>query len=530
MFSQIVETDQQNALVRRLIEYPAGLGADHDPIEHIETHISHILLVGDLAYKIKKPVNLGFLDFSTLEKRLACCEEEVRLNRRLAPSLYLGVVRIGGDPARPGLIASGEPLEYAVKMRRFREQDLLDRQMLERDSIDELAGLIADFHQSADICTNPDYTEVETILKPMRDNFRTLRALKQPLLHVERLNRLQTWLDQQIMQHQAQLEERGESGRIRECHGDLHLGNITRYEGRITPFDGIEFSPELRWIDTLSDLAFLLMDLQFRGLNGASSRLLNQYLAATGDYSGLPLLRLYQCYRAMVRAKVHAIRAFQPGLTSQVQKAQLDEYHHYIELAEELTRQPPASLTLTHGLSGSGKTTVSDWMSEQLMAIRLRSDVERKRLYPAIDNGTGQIPAERYSEQATRTTYEHLCGLARYLLRAGYSVIVDAAFLKQWQRTPFLVMAQHLGVPVLIIDCHVRDEILEARVQRRREAGVDASEADLSVLAWQRKGRESLSPEEQSRVVRVETESFPPRGFMATLLQRFMQVDRDVIP
>ncbi|MET0028543.1 MAG: AAA family ATPase [Candidatus Thiodiazotropha sp.] len=530
MFSQVVETDQQNALVRQLIANPGGLGAGQDSVEHIETHISHLLLAGDFVYKIKKPVNLGFLDFSTLEKRRLCCEEEVRLNRRLAPALYVGVVGIGGDVDQPEVIESGEPLEYAVKMRRFRQEDLLDRQMLERDTIDELARLIADFHQTAEVCSNPEYTAVETILKPMRDNFQTLRALKQPLLHVERLNRLQTWLDQQALQHQTLLEERAESGRIRECHGDLHLGNITRFEGRITPFDGIEFNPELRWIDTLNDLAFLLMDLQYRGMNAASSRLLNQYLACTGDYAGLPLLSLYQCYRAMVRAKVHAIRAFQPGLSAQSQKAQLEEYQQYIELAEELTRHPPASLTLTHGLSGSGKTTVSDWMSEQLMAIRLRSDVERKRLFPNTRDGKDGDSAQRYSEAANRTTYAHLSGQAKHLLQAGYSVIVDAAFLKQWQRTLFLEMARRLGVPVLIVDCHARDETLEARVLRRSQAGEDASEADLSVLELQRRSCEQLNPEEQSRVVRVETESFPPQGFMATLLQRFMQADRDLHP
>ncbi|MET0068218.1 MAG: AAA family ATPase [Candidatus Thiodiazotropha sp.] len=528
MFSQIVETDQQNTLVRQLLDNPALLAAGAETVEHIETHISHLLLAGDFVYKIKKPVNLGFLDFSTLEKRRLCCEEEVRLNRRLAPSLYLGVVRIGGDIDHPELSASGEPLEYAVKMRRFDQQDLLDRQMLERDTIDELARLIADFHQSAAVCTNPHYTTVDTILKPMRDNFQTLRGLKQPLLHVERLNRLQTWLDQQAMQHHLLLEERGESGRIRECHGDLHLGNITRFEGRVTPFDGIEFNPELRWIDTLNDLAFLLMDLQNRGMSAAASRLLNQYLARSGDYPGLPLLSLYQCYRAMVRAKVHAIRAFQPGLTSRAQKAQLEAYQEYIELAEDLTRHPPASLTLTHGLSGSGKTTVSDWISEQLMAIRLRSDVERKRLFPESRQGGVEVSMPRYSEVASRTTYEHLCAQAKHLLHAGYSVIVDAAFLKQWQRTLFLEMAGRLGVPVLIMDCHAPDEILERRVQRRSEAGTDASEADLSVLEQQRMSREQLTPQERNRALRVETESFPPQGFMATLLQRFMQLGRDV--
>lgn len=508
---------QQIRLVNQLLEAPDCFPHAVDRLDHIETHISHLLLAGDYVYKIKKPIDLGFLDFTSLEKRRFCCEEELRLNRRLAPSLYLAVVAIHGTPERPVFEPEGPVLEYAVKMRRFRQSGLLSCRPPERAEVLKLAALVAGFHlripQAADAT---EYGTPQAVLRPMMENFRQIRELKRPLLEHERLDALQSWTEEYAAAVAGLLDERREAGHIRECHGDLHLGNITRFDGRLTPFDGIEFNPGLRWIDTLSDLAFLVMDLQHRGLGGAADLLLNDYLELTGDYAGLPLLRFYQLYRAMVRAKVSAIRLCQPGLPREEAIVILDEYRRYLSLAESLIRHPPAALLLTHGVSGTGKSHIAGWLAEQLMAIRLRSDVERKRLFP-------QEAAElRYSSRATQVCYSHLAGMAGRLLQAGFVVVVDATFLKRWQRRVFLALGESLQTPVLIFDCQASETVLRERVARRAAAGDDASEANLEVLALQQRTREPLSEEELRHCIHIDSERFPPSGLLATVLQRLM--------
>lgn len=514
---------RQTRMVFRLLErtelfpHPAG-----DPV-HLETHISHLLLVGEFAYKIKKPVDLGFLNFSSLERRRRCCEEELRLNRRLAPALYLEVVTLRGTPEQPDFKGAGEALEYAVKMRRFRQEELLDNRPPSREEVDRLADLVADFHQKVPSVTPQlPYGTPQAVLLPMEENFQQIRALKRPLLEVERLNRLQSWTEEFAASSRGLLEERRLDGRIRECHGDLHLGNITRLEGHLTPFDGIEFNPALRWIDTLSDLAFLLMDLQSRDLSPQSVQLLNRYLERTGDYHGLPLLRFYLLYRALVRAKVNAIRASQEGLDRGAVSQVLEDYRRYLGLAESVIRQPPAALLITHGPSGSGKSHISAWLAEQLMAIRIRSDVERRRLYPDSTQAGSPPHPQRYTPGATEVTYAHLEAMARQLLQAGFSVIVDATFLKRRQRLGFVELAASLQTPILILDCRAPDEVLRARIGRRAATGGDASEADREVLELQRRGQEPFSGEELGHVIAIDSEDFPPRGLLASVVQRLM--------
>ncbi len=513
-------TALQADLVKQLLTQPACFPHATDDIEHIETHISHLLLVGDHVYKIKKPLDLGFLDFSTLEKRRHCCEEELRLNRRLAPELYLEVVAIRGTPQQPRLEGTEAPIEYAVRMRRFRQSALLSHTPPVRTELSELARLVAGFHRqipSAPVASV--WGTPEVVLQPMEENFRQIRELKHPLLETERLSALQNWTENSMAGLKELLHERRESGMIRECHGDLHLDNITRFEGRLMPFDGIEFNPALRWIDTLSDLAFLLMDLQHRGRGEAAAQVLNDYLELTGDYAGLPLLPFYLLYRAMVRAKVCAIRFTQPGLAQGEASALLDEYRRYLDLAESVTSHPPAALLLTHGLSGSGKSHVAGWLAERLRAIRIRSDVERLRLFPG---DTPAHTARRYSASATATTYAHLLGVAERLLRAGFAVIVDATFLKWVQREAFFELAERLDTPLLILDCRAPEAVLRQRILRRAAAGGDASEADLSVLQLQLASQEPLNEEERRYTIPVDSEGFPPPGMMAAVLQRLM--------
>jgi predicted kinase len=293
-------------------------------------------------------------------------------------------------------------------------------------------------------------------------------------------------------------------GFVRECHGDLHLRNIVLVEGRVVPFDCIEFNPSLRWIDVMSELAFLLMDLDDHGRQDLSGRLLNAYLEFTGDYAGLSLLRYYQVYRAMVRAKVESFRLAQ---LENSDTGMLAELRRYLALAAGYTRQRTARLVVGHGLSGSGKTFVSQQLLERVPLIRLRSDVERKRLYDLEPLQASGSPRDGgiYTLEANTRTYNRLAELAGALLEWGYSVLVDAAFLKRCEREQFRRLALRAGVPFAIMHCQADREVQRERVARRSARGDDASEADLAVLEMQLQALESLGADEYPEEIHIDT-------------------------
>jgi hypothetical protein len=485
--------------------YPPLIAALCDPacfphpvkrVTVLETHISWVLLAGRYAYKIKKPVDLGFLDFSQLSQRHFYCQEEIRLNRRLAPGIYLQVTAIGGSPTQPKINA--EPaFEYAVKMRRFAAGKLLDtlltRGELTPAHIDSLAETIALFHTGlAPASLESDYGTPTAIQAPARQNFQQLLELMKPEDAVS-IKHLQDNCRQAFLAAENLFKQRQQAGFIRECHGDLHLGNIVLLRGRPVAFDGIEFSPELRWIDTISDAAFLIMDLLHRGRADLAYRFLNAYLQISGDYAGLGVLRFYLSYRAAVRAKIAGYRFAQTGAESARQ-----ECLSYLNLAgSSLSPRKPA-LILTHGLPGCGKSTVSQIVMEKHQLIRLRSDVERKRLFglSALQKSGSAIDSGIYNLQASQKTYQYLLDKTQALIEYGFPVIVDAAFLKHAQRRPFQVLAQNLGIPFVILSIQVKDDALRQRIQRRQEQGRDASEADLTVLDKAKTGAEALQAEE----------------------------------
>ena len=359
------------------------LQARESDVELIETHISSVLLAGGFAYKIKKPLDLGFLDFSTPERRALMCREEVRLNSRLAPDIYLDVVAITGSEEDPRLGGPGEVIEYAVRMRRFPQAGLLSThpERLTPQVVDELVRRLVEFHgQIARVPVDQPYGNPSEVLYPMRQNFEQIRALPGTEVYADRLNVLEEWTQKTFERLRARLEQRKAEGFIRECHGDLHLGNIALEDGRLIIFDGIEFNPSLRWIDVMSELAFLLMDMEEKGCLTQARRLLNGYLESSGDYQGMALLRFYQVYRAMVRAKVSAIRAGQPGMAGEERAKIEGEISAYLDQALAYTRIISPALLITLGLSGSGKSTLAGGLVESLAALRLRADLERKRM------------------------------------------------------------------------------------------------------------------------------------------------------
>ena len=485
--------------------HPAG------DVVTLETHISWVLLAGDFAYKIKKPVELGFLDFSTLDKRRHFCEEELRLNRRLAPQLYLDVVEIRGSEDAPRISGDGPLLEYAVRMRRFPQEALASRMLaegrLDTELIDALAVRLANFHEGLPpAMRDAPFGKARPLLKSVLQNCTQIAPMLRDARGAETLQALRDWSELEFLLHYQDFEERRAAGMIRECHGDLHLNNIVLLDGELVPFDCIEFNAELRWVDVMSEVAFLVMDLMDRGAKALAWRFLNRYLEATGVYSSLSVLRFYLVYRALVRAKVHLMRSRQPGIDAAEAGRLENVYRGYIALAQDCTNIGRPAILLMHGFSGSGKSTLAAQLAQTLGAIRIRSDVERKRLHglSAAARTRSRIASDLYGPDATLATYARLAEAAKVVAASGFTAIVDAAFLLRSQRAGLQMAAANAGVPIAVIHVTVPESVLRARIAQRMAKALDASEASLQVLDHQIATAEKIRDEEELPVVSLD--------------------------
>ena len=471
-----------------------------DKIEVIETHISWLILTGEYAYKIKKPVDFGFLDFTTLEKRQHFCEEELRLNQRLAPDIYLEVIAIGGPPEAPEFNANSEDaIEFAVKMTQFDPQQrldlLLNNKRFEASWIDTLAEKIAEFHSRIPIVAQDSpWGEAETIWDVVSDNFTHITDVISDLDDCQKVQHLSNYTAQQFRKLTPLIETRKQQGHIRECHGDLHLANITLFHEELRLFDCIEFNLQFRWIDTICDLAFLLMDLEANGEFRWANRCLNRYLEISGDYQALPLLNFYKAYRSMVRAKVAVL-----GGMNDIQTLR-----RYLRLTDYYARRPKPALFLMHGVSGSGKSHLSQQLVDQTDTIRIRSDVERKRLFRELSLKGEKI--DLYGPQMNAHTFNLLHDTSADLLRNGYSVIVDATFIRQRTRQSYIELAEQLNIPIRIISCTCEQKLIEARLKRRESEGNDASDADIRVMRDQIQHQQPLTEEEQTMAIHIDTD------------------------
>jgi aminoglycoside phosphotransferase family enzyme/predicted kinase len=507
-----LDLERQGDLVRAL---QRELGRSGDgPASLLETHISYVLVCGERAYKVKKALRTSFLDQSTLARRLHACDEELRLNRRLAPDLYLGLVPITGPADQPHLAGPGRAIEWAVMMRAFAQQDLWDaravRQDLHAAQIDELLQVLVPFHAAAAVAPpRGRLGSPSQVRAPLEDSLVDLVRLLVAPGAAASLHRLFEWELDAGRRLEPVMARRLADGRVRECHGDLHLGNVTTIAGHATVFDGIEFNDDFRWIDVASEVAFMAMDLHAHGLPGLAHRFVNGYLEASGDYDAVQVLDYYLVHRALIRAKVALLRAQQCGAQPEgadEADRQRDAAGRYLALALRFSRLDPAPtpprLLLTHGWSGSGKSTAAQQRVESTGAIRIRADVERKRLaglQPPDPAAAGPQP-DLYSAAMTAATYERLNQLAVPVLRGGYTAVLDATFLRLAQRQAARAVAAAQGVACRILHLEVDADVARQRLRARAAVGQDPSDADERVLEAQIRSAEPLQADERDIV------------------------------
>jgi hypothetical protein len=454
-------------------------------VERITTHAAHVFLVGERAYKMKRPVRYSFLDFTTLDQRRSALEAELELNRRTAPMLYrrlVPVTRAGGDQL--ALAGSGEPLEWLLEMARFDQEARLDRIAARGELtpaiVDDLAAAIAAFHERAAV--RPAYGGHAGMQEVIEGNAEDLATLPESIFGAEQSTRLTARCREELAGQRDLLEERRRTGRVRHSHGDLHLGNIVLLDGRPVLFDCLEFDQALASTDTLYDLAFLLMDLQHQELAALAQRLLNGYLDAIWDDGGLALLPLFLACRAAIRAKVLGLAAARG--TDGPDSPEMTDARRYLGSALAYLNPPPARLVALGGVSGTGKSTLARQLAPALGpapgAVILRSDVVRKRLHGVAPGD--RLPPEAYRKEASRAVYDALAARAAVLVRAGHAAIVDAVFLDPDERAQMERVASDAGVPFQGFWLTAPEHILMQRVTARTG---DASDATPEVLRRQ---------------------------------------------
>jgi aminoglycoside phosphotransferase family enzyme/predicted kinase len=472
-----------------------------EPIQLLQTHISFVLLTGAYAYKVKKPMNFGFLDFSTLEKRKYFCEEELRLNRRLAPDLYLSVLPIIETDGKHHFDRTGDgvAVEYAIAMPEFAQEDLLIEMFasgrLTSDHVIQIGEQLAAFHQQAE--TNDhinSFGTMESVRAVANDNYASTEKYIGLAQTAEQFAQTRDYTERFFAGNVSLFSDRIASGKVRECHGDVHLKNICLYQDQIQIFDCIEFNEPFRNSDVLYDAAFLLMDLQFRGRRDLANIFLNTYLELTGDYEGVVLLPLHCSMRAYIRAKVTSFLLDDPNIPADVKAIAQTEAAAYYKLAWEYTQPTQGKLILMSGVSGSGKSTTAKAIAAEQDAIYLRSDAIRKQLagMDLMQRGGDDI----YTPEMTIKTYARLTELGILLASKGCTVILDAKYDRISLRSQAIATAQAQNIPCEIIYCHAPVEVLQQRLRDRALADNDIADATVDLLASQQAAFEDFTSEE----------------------------------
>jgi len=473
-----VAADPQQDVIDFLAQ-PASYGGG-GPVERLSTHISHVFLHGERAYKLKRAVRFSYLDFSTVARRRETCNAEIAVNRRTAPDLYLGVAPVERGPdggLRLGALreaGAGEAVDWVVVMRRFGQDALFDRMAadgrLTRDHMVALADVIAAFHDR--VAVVPGFGGHAAMAALVDGNAAEIARSVPAAFDADAARRLDAAMRRALAAAAARLDARRDAGLVRHCHGDLHLRNVALIDGRPTPFDAIEFDPAISHIDVLYDLAFLLMDCEHRTLRGLANAALNRYLAMRPDHGGLALLPLFMACRAAIRAHVSA------------SGGDAAEGVSYLALAARLLAPPPPRLVAVGGLSGTGKSTVAEALAPDIGsapgAVVLRSDVIRQRLF-GVDP-LARLPEAAYAPDITRRVYATMRDQAAEALAGGHSAIADAVHAQAAERAAIAAVAAAAGAR---FDGIWLDLPLAARVERIRGRAPDASDATADVAVAQ---------------------------------------------
>lgn len=497
-------------------------------IELRETHLSWIILTGLYAYKIKKPVHLDFIDASTLERRRQLCEEELRLNQRLSPGLYIDVLPVTRDERdRVHLGGEGIIVDYAVRMRQFDPlqalHHLLERNAVSMFELQRLADRLAEFHGAAAVAAANDvYGSLAHLSGMTMNTVNTLRKYWPAGEDTMQWQQLEHWTHQQLNRLEAEFNLRRLQGAIREGHGDLHADNVVRWQGELMPFDCLEFDPALRWIDVIHDVAFLVMDLATQRPDLAFG-FLNRYLEDTGDYCGIRLLAFYAVHCALVRGMVNAVNISSSLDTPR----QIDCFRLRMQSAGVWMKQRSPFLILMHGPSGSGKSWTSEPLIPALQAVRIRSDLERKRLanVPLQAHRDDHINQGIYHPSFTSQTYAHLLKCAEQCLQGGVNTIVDAAFLHETQRRAFAMLAAHMNIRYFILSCSAEPRVLRQRVVARRQTATDPSDAGIDVLEKQLQALQPFTVNEEPHVIRVRSDDDRDASSLAAIIRRRLMRD-----
>jgi uncharacterized protein len=504
------------ALIQQMLQpgfYPHPV---QEPIQLIQTHVSYVLLTGDYAYKLKKPVNFGFLDFSTLEKRQHFCQEELRLNKRGAAELYLEVLPITLEGEQHILGGTGDPVEYAVKMRQFPQETLLSSLFaegkLKETDLEELGRVVAQYHAKTE--TNDyirSFGEVSQIRAAFDENYeQTAKYIGGPQTQAQ-FDETKAYTERFFAERQELFQRRIQNDYIRECHGDLHLRNICLWQDKILLFDCIEFNEPFRFVDVMFDIAYAVMDLEAQQRPDLSNAYLNTYVEQTGDWEGLEVLPIYLNRQSYVRAKVTSFLLDDPSVPATVKEEASKTAAQYYKLAWEYTKPKQGKLILMSGLSGSGKSTTAKYLARQTGAIHLRSDAVRKHLggIPLYERGGDDL----YTPEMTQKTYARLLNLGIILANQGYTVILDAKYDKQELRQEAIAQAQKHQLPLQIIYCTAPLEVVRERLVNRTG---DIADATVDLLASQLKQTEPFTDTEKPYVQILDTTQ-PPQTQLRVL-------------
>jgi len=476
-------------------------------IELVQTQMSFVFLTDNFVYKVKKPVNLGYLDYTTLEKRKFYCQREIELNRRLCPDAYLGVVSITQDKGNIVIGGQGEAIEYAVRMRRLPQEKmmaaLLERDQVSTEMIAGVAERLAEFHRRAETSVSiSQFGGLDTITRNTEENFTQTEKYIGQTISQQKYQQIKDYTDSFIAQNASLFQKRVKEGRIRDCHGDLHAAHICFSDG-ICIYDCIEFNDRFRYSDVASEVAFLAMDLDHYGRADLSRSFVKTYVARSRDSELLRLLNFYKCYRAYVRGKVACFQLDDPYIKEKepVRKTA----RSYFDLAHAYLRPKPA-LFITVGLVGSGKTVLAQALARQLGLVAIHSDVTRKRLaaIPLTEHRFEEFDHGIYSADFSRLTYDTMLNEARTILAEGSSVILDASFIRTEHRRKAKRLAEETKADFFIIECTLAEEIVPERLTERLKQGT-VSDGRWEIFEEQKRQFEAVAEVLEANYAIIDT-------------------------